>query len=141
MEITFCELKQKDVVSVNDGKNFGKVCNVTLTFPENKVKGITAVGSKGFHLFKQEVYFPVCQIVRMGDDVVLVKSPPSDPPQKQPKGEGCHGNAPDEGMPDDCFPNHCQPNPCQPPNSNQPNNGCQPNNDPYHGRRDFGEYE
>ena len=53
MEFTFSQLKQKDVINLTDGKNLGKVCDITFSYPENNVLGITVTGCKGFRFSKQ----------------------------------------------------------------------------------------
>lgn len=113
MEFTFSQLKQKDVISLIDGKNLGKVCDLTFTFPENNLIGFTVTGCKGFKLVKQEQFIPMRAVVKIGDDAVLVK------PEKPEKPE----------IPSDCPPKKKEPHPpnCPPP--------CPPN------RRSYDEYE
>ena len=93
MEFTFSQLKQKEVISVTDGKHLGKVRDLTLTFPENRFIGITVTGCKGFKFSKQEVFIPVKAIVKIGEDAILIKTegkgePPCPPPcpPKRPNG-------------------------------------------------------
>ena len=74
MEFTFSQLKQKEVVNINDGKNLGKVCDLTFTYPENNVLGFTVTGSKGFKLTKQDQFIPIKNVVKIGSDTVLVKT-------------------------------------------------------------------
>ena len=114
MEFTFTQLKQKDVVSIVDGKNLGRVCDITFSYPENNLLGITVTGCRGFRFSKQEIFIPARQVVKIGEDTVLVKMeqrencPPALPnPPKRP------------------------PNNCPPP----PPNPCPPN------RRSYDEYE
>lgn len=115
MELSFQQLKQKDVVSVSDGKNLGKVCDVTVSFPEKEWLGITVPGSKGFKLTnKREMFIPVHQIVKVGEDAVLVKTEGKKDCPPPPK--------------DDCPP----PCPPRPP---------KPRRDDGYDRRDYGEYE
>ena len=115
MELSFSQLKQKDVVSVTDGKNLSKVCDISLTFPDNNWLGITVTGCKGFKLTnKKELFIPVGEIVKIGQDVILVKTGEKKPDCKPPK--------------EDCRPPKRPPDPCCPP--------------PFvHDRRDYGEYE
>ena len=80
MDVNFCKLKQKDVISLNDGKNLGKVCDITFRYPENTVVGITVTGGKGFRFNRAEQFIPIAAVVKIGDDAVLVKT--------APKGEG-----------------------------------------------------
>ena len=118
MELSFSTLKQKDVIDVTDGKNLGKVCDVTLSFPECNWVGITVTGCKGFKfLNKHEQFIPVNSIVRIGEDAILVKietAPPCPPPKDK-----------------------CPPSPC-PPRRSQRN---MPDNFQGGDRRDYGEYE
>ena len=80
MELSFSQLKQKDVVSVTDGKNLGKVCDISLTFPDNNWLGITVTGCKGFKLTnKKELFIPVGEIVKIGQDAILVKTGEKNP--------------------------------------------------------------
>lgn len=127
MELSFQALKQKDVVSVTDGKNLGKVCDVTLTFPESDWLGITVTGCKGFKLTnKKELFIPVRHIVKIGQDAILVKT---------------------EDRKDDCKPpkDNCPPPPvCPPPKcppKRPPKNPCPPDFPFPPDRRDYGEYE
>ena len=97
MEVIFSELKQKEVINVADGRHLGKVCDLSFTFPEGKIIGLSVTGCKGFKLTKQEVFLPLKCIVKIGEDAILVslsdEAPLPPPPNKPP---------------------HCPP-PCPPP--------------------------
>ena len=114
MEVNFSDLKQKDVINLNDGKNMGRVCNISFTFPENNVLGFTVTGSKGFRFSKQEVFIPIKQVVKIGQDAVLVKFGENpDRPPKPPKPD--FPPCPPGNRPPNCLPpNNCPPN-CPPP--------------------------
>ena len=120
MDITFSELKQKDVINLFDGKNLGRVCDITFSFPENKVLGFTVTGCKGFRLSKQEIFLPIKTVNKIGTDVVLVNFGKDEAPDKPPKPDKCR-------PPKNCPPEYCPPQ-C-PPN-------CPPQN-----RRSFDEYD
>ena len=131
MEVNFSDLKQKDVINLNDGKNMGKVCDLSFTFPENNVLGFTVTGCKGFKFSKQEVFIPIKQVVKIGKDAVLVKF-----------GDDNQGRPPKPPKPDfpPCPPGNRPPN-CLPPNNCPPNN-CPPNCPPPRpDRRSYDEYE
>lgn len=87
MEVTFSELRQKEVINLVDGKHLGRVCNVTLSFPDGRVLGLTATGSKGFKFSKQNVYIPLKCVTKIGEDAILVNygggKPEEKPPQKR----------------------------------------------------------
>ena len=114
MELNFSQLKQKEVISLADGKCLGKVCDIALCFPENKITGIIVTGGKALRFFRQELFLPVSAIVRIGEDAILVNFDPKDP--------SCRPNCPP-------APPNKQPN-CPPP---QP-----PQQRP---RRSYDEYE
>lgn len=89
MVLTFSDLRLKDVINLTDGKNLGRVCDITVTFPENRVQGITVTGGKGFRLTKKELFIPMCDVEKIGSDAVLVKlndkpETPDCPPKKPP---------------------------------------------------------
>lgn len=113
MDVTFSDLKRKDVINLNDGRNLGKVCDISFTFPEADVLGFTVTGCKGFKFSKQEIFLPIKSVVKIGDDAVLVKFGKDEKPDrpKPPKREECQPNCP----------------PCPPPFKNE--------------RRNYDEYE
>lgn len=122
MEVTYSSLKQKDVINLLDGRNLGKVCDITFSFPENNVLGFTVTGCKGFKFSKQEIFIPIRSVVKIGDDAVLVKFGKSESAQeKPPKKPNCP-------PPNNCCPPPCPPDNCCPPQ--RPDN-----------RRSYDEYE
>lgn len=84
MELTFSELKQKDVINVIDGKHLGKVCDISFTFPKGDLLGFTVTGCKGFRFSKQEIFLPLKSVVKIGQDAVLVKFGKEEPPPQEP---------------------------------------------------------
>ena len=94
-----------DVVSVTDGKNLGKVCDLAFFFPENRLKGFFVTGSRGFKFSKADVFIPIADVTKIGEDVILVKQgnqgnpskpqPPCPPPQRPcPPQQGQYPNQP-----------------------------------------------
>ena len=121
MDHSFHQLKQKDVINIGDGANLGKVCDITVSFPEGNWIGITVTGSRGFKFTnKHELFIPVNFISRIGEDAILVKPEFNRPPCPPPK--------------DKCPPPPCPPSGPRPPK--------RPSGDfPGADRRDYGEYE
>lgn len=117
MEYLFSKLKKLDVVSVTDGKNLGRLCDISLTLPEGKIKGFFATGCKGFRLTKTEAFIPLSDIVKVGEDTILVKSgkphndgKPCPADDKKDRDCGCPPARPP--FPPDCPPhyqNDCPP--------------------------------
>lgn len=87
MEITFSKLKQKEVISLTDGKHLGRVCDITFGYPDNCVLGFTVTGCKSMFKFgRQEQFLPVKSVVKIGEDAVLVNTqPPKGNPPPPPK--------------------------------------------------------
>lgn len=142
MEQSFNQLKKKDVICLSDGVNLGRICDVVILIPENKVKGYFVTGCKGFRFNKQPLFIPVANIKKIGEDVILTdfckKSPA--PPEKdcrpQPPKEDCRPQCPPPEK-DFCPPN----NPCNRPPFGCGQANCPPRPYPTDGRRSFDEYE
>ncbi len=120
MEMSFSELRTKEVVNTQDGKKLGRICDLLFCYPENKIFGFVVPGGKSGFFKREERFVAMKNIVRIGEDVILVNLPAND------KGE----------LP-------C--NPC-PSESKKPNNPCCDPRDPRdphasHNRRSFEEYE
>ncbi len=72
MELSFSELRAKEVVNTQDGRKLGKVCDIVLCYPENRWLGIVVPGGKSWSRKKNELFIDLKQIVKIGEDVVLV---------------------------------------------------------------------
>ncbi len=73
MELSFNQLKKLQVISLDDGKNLGHICDIIFICPENQIKGYSVTGGKGFRLTRDEQFIAVSQVVKIGEDVMLVK--------------------------------------------------------------------
>lgn len=103
IETSFCQLKQKEVVNLKDGRKLGRVSDIVFTFPEGKVLGVVVPGGRGF--FRPGMFIDLRNIVKIGEDTVLVevRSSPKTPPQKK---NGCyqsHDGTPHSDDKDRCF--------------------------------------
>ena len=73
MELTFSELRAKEVINTQDGKKLGKACDVALCYPENKWIGIVVpAGGHGWGSKKNNLFIDLRHIVKVGEDVILV---------------------------------------------------------------------
>ena len=73
-ELTFCELREKEIVNVADGKRFGRIIDLALSC-NGRVIGIMAPGDKSaIRAFagKNVVFIPWQNITKIGDDVILI---------------------------------------------------------------------
>ena len=76
MELTYGELKKRDVVNVSDGSSFGHICDVSLDFPSGKLSAIVVPAKRGggfFGLFSRgKITIEQRNIIKIGGDVILV---------------------------------------------------------------------
>lgn len=76
-EMSFCELKTKEIVNEVDGRKLGKACDLVFSPRSGCVLGIVAPFNKrGLFLRGQEVYIPFKNIIKIGPDVILVRLTP-----------------------------------------------------------------
>ena len=77
-ELSFSELRSKQVVNVLDGRVMGRICDVILCRQSAKVLGFVVPGESSFSLFKRrgDVLIPFERICKIGLDVVLVELRP-----------------------------------------------------------------
>ena len=71
MELSFSELRAKEVVNTQDGRRLGRVCDVVLCYPENKWVGLIVPSGRGVGR-KNEIFIGLTNIVKIGEDVILV---------------------------------------------------------------------
>ena len=83
METSFTELRTKEVINTTDGKRLGRVCDIVFYYPENRVVGIVVPGGKGFSFSRAELYIEMRNIVKIGEDVILVNC--NTPPKRSGK--------------------------------------------------------
>ncbi len=70
MEVSFLELRAKEVVNTQDGKKLGRICDVVLCYPENKWLGVVLPSGRWGK--KNNLFIDLRQIVKIGEDVILV---------------------------------------------------------------------
>ena len=99
MELTFSELRAKDVINTQDGRKLGRVCDVALCYPENRWIGIIVPSSKGFFK-KEELFIELKNIVKIGEDVILVNVGLPKPPKADKRGHGTPVSPPPFDFPD-----------------------------------------
>ena len=76
MEVTFSELRNKQVINVLSGRILGNVCDIVMDIRKNCILGFVVPGSKSFFsIFKSsdQIFVPICNICKIGEDVILVE--------------------------------------------------------------------
>ena len=72
MEISYNELKKKEVVNTVDGKKLGHICDLVFSCPENRVQGFVVPGGRAFGFRREEYFIDLKNVVKIGEDVILV---------------------------------------------------------------------
>ena len=72
MELSYNDLRKKEVVNSTDGKKLGRVCDMVFCYPENRILGIVVPGSRAFGLKREEYFIDLKNIAKIGEDVILV---------------------------------------------------------------------
>ncbi len=124
MDLSFNDLKRRDVVNVRDGKCLGNIVDLVLKFPEGSLQGVVVPVNKGNFITKwfnkQTLFIPERQILKIGGDVIFVDLRCGDlcdggavgvgKKARPPKPDGCRQPCPPNFQ--SCPPNcpHGQPN-------------------------------
>jgi YlmC/YmxH family sporulation protein len=95
--ITYQELKKKDVVNIDTGKNLGKITDLVLRESDLQVLKLVVPGKKNGFLNCESFEISSCDVKKIGDDAILVsfikpKKPPCDLPCDLPRQEGFENN-------------------------------------------------
>ena len=75
MQISFCELRAKEVVNIYNGKRLGNTIDMIIDTSCARVLGIVVPNCNAkFSIFKSssDVFIPYNSIVKIGKDVILV---------------------------------------------------------------------
>ena len=76
MELTYKQLKKRDVINIVDGRSFGHITDLKLKFPQGVLTGIFVAGKKSKGIFKifdkSALFIEESKIVKIGGDVILV---------------------------------------------------------------------
>ncbi|MBR2467703.1 MAG: YlmC/YmxH family sporulation protein [Clostridia bacterium] len=79
MEISFCDLRSKEVINICDGKKLGNIIDMVFDSFTCKITGIVVPGEKTFFSFFKSnpaIFIPFCKIRKIGKDVILVELNP-----------------------------------------------------------------
>lgn len=93
MDITFSELRSKEVVNINDGRRLGRVCDIVISGENCTVVALIVPNERKLFRGKDDLVIPWKQIKRIGDDCILVSlalkpfdcTPPHHNPKDRPK--------------------------------------------------------
>lgn len=72
-EISFSELRCKEVINACDGRRLGKITDIVFSNESGKIKGIvTPYLKRGLFSKGQEVFIPWRCVKKLGEDVIIV---------------------------------------------------------------------
>ena len=113
MELSYNELRKRDVVNVSDGRCLGRITDIRLCFPEGVLTGIVVPGrkTKGFFRWfdKSQLYIDESRIIKIGGDVILVDVNCGEMCAYTVRGSNSSKNGEQGGK------NSCKAKPCPPP--------------------------
>lgn len=81
MDLTFCELREKECVNTVDGRRLGHVLDISFSC-DGTVSGIVVPGEKKFFrniIGSDSIFIPWRNISKIGDDIILVELSCSSP--------------------------------------------------------------
>ena len=79
MELSFCELRAKEVVNICDGKKMGNIIDLIFDCSCARITGLVVPGEKSFlNIFKSsnDIFIPYNRIRKIGSDIILVELTP-----------------------------------------------------------------
>ena len=72
-DISFSELRCKEVVNASDGRRLGRIVDLVFSGETGKIKGIVTPASKRSVFSKsQELFIPWRCVEKLGEDVIIV---------------------------------------------------------------------
>ncbi len=79
MELTFCELRSKEVVNMCDGKRLGNIIDLVYDSSCARITGIVVPAEKTLFSFLKSnsvIFIPYQRIRKIGKDIILVELTP-----------------------------------------------------------------
>ena len=75
MDISLTELKEKEIINIFDGRKLGRIIDILFDVENGMVRGIVVPGEKKVFKRSEDIFIPLEQLKKIGDDVVIVKIP------------------------------------------------------------------
>ena len=75
MDVTFLELRCKEVINIIDGKRLGRIIDILFECKTGKICGLIVPGDRSLNIFRrsEDILVPWKNILRVGEDVILVE--------------------------------------------------------------------
>ncbi len=72
MELSYSELRAKEVVNLQNGARMGKIIDMIIDSNGKNVLGVVVPGVKKLFKPGEDIFIPWCNISKIGSDVILV---------------------------------------------------------------------
>ncbi len=78
MEISFDSLREKEVINIYDGKKLGHIIDIIFDRQSGRVTGVVVPGIKKFMKRTEDIFVPIDNLKKIGEDVLLIKLAPQE---------------------------------------------------------------
>ena len=72
MEISYTDLRAKEVVNLQNGARMGKIIDMIIDSNGKNVLGLVVPGQRKIFRSGEDIFIPWCNIAKIGNDVILV---------------------------------------------------------------------
>ena len=72
MEISYTDLRAKEVVNLQNGTRMGKIIDMIIDSNGKNVLGLVVPGVRRLFRSAEDIFIPWCNISKIGNDVILV---------------------------------------------------------------------
>ena len=72
MEISYTDLRAKEVVNLQNGARMGKIIDLIIDSNGKNVLGLVVPGVRKIFRATEDIFIPWCNIAKIGSDVILV---------------------------------------------------------------------
>ena len=78
MDISFVDIREKEVINIFDGKKLGHIIDIVFDSASGQVHGVVVPGIKKFMRKSEDIFVPISNLKKIGEDVLLIKLSPQD---------------------------------------------------------------
>lgn len=78
MEISFVDIREKEVINIYDGKKLGHIIDIMFDRQTGRVTGVVVPGIKRFMRKTEDIFVPIENLKKIGEDVLLVRLAPQE---------------------------------------------------------------
>ena len=78
MYISFVDIREKEVINIFDGKKLGHIIDIVFDSASGQVQGVVVPGIKKFMRKSEDIFVPISNLKKIGEDVLLIRLSPQD---------------------------------------------------------------